>query len=178
MVPKCTALQAKEQDAVFPYGCRCILSVSTLEWQINKLKLSRGPIGGFRRWAEGHAKHMVEVKLSSINVLSVILQRIRGKRTERGGTRRRGLWLKTAGEKLESPLGCSCQDSREADIIHLISSYKLEAKQQNPRVFFLLNWAEGAHRSPPRLCRCFVLPSNSSQIVITGFVFFHSLSRI
>lgn len=43
-----------------------------------------------------------------------------------------GLCLQPAGGKLESPLGCSCQDSRKADIIRLITSYRLKAKQQNP----------------------------------------------
>lgn len=38
-----------------------------------------------------------------------------------------------AGGKLESPLGCSCRDSRKADIIPLIAPSRLEAKQQNPR---------------------------------------------
>lgn len=65
-------------------------------------------------------------------------------------TGRRGLCWKPAGEKLESPLGCSCQDSREADIIHLISSYRLQAKQQYPRGVFLLNWAKGTHSFPLR----------------------------
>lgn len=53
----------------------------------------------------------------------------------------KGICLKQepVGEKLYSPLGCSCQGSREADIIHLIGSYCYiyKTKQQNFGGIFL-----------------------------------------
>lgn len=76
------------------------------------------------------------------------VQEIKRIRWRTGG---RGLCLKPAGGKLESPLGCSCQDSRKADVIHLITSHRLKEKQQNPRGLFLLNWAKGT-QFPPLGC--------------------------
>lgn len=54
------------------------------------------------------------------------------------------------GEKSYSPLGCSCQGSREAGIIHLIGSYCYiyKTKQPSLRGIFLLYWAKGREKFP------------------------------
>lgn len=48
-------------------------------------------------------------------------------------------------EKSRSPLGCSCQGSGEADIIHLIGSYRLSEG------FFLFYWAKGSECRAPSM---------------------------
>lgn len=79
-----------------------------------------------------------------------------------------------------APLGCSCQDSGEADIIHLISSYRLKAKQQNPRGVFPAKLGQSYTKFPSHNCAgaFFCLPSNRSQISVTSFGFFHLVSGI
>lgn len=46
-------------------------------------------------------------------------------------------------EKSRSPLGCSCQGSGEADVIHLIGSYRLSEG------LFLFYWAKGSEGRAP-----------------------------
>lgn len=58
-------------------------------------------------------------------------------------------------EKSRSPLGCSCQGSGEADIIHLIGSYRLSEG------FFLLYWAKGSEWRAPSLL---LLPQQTLQL--------------
>lgn len=78
------------------------------------------------------------------------------------------------GERLYSPLGCSCQGSGEADIIHLIGShcYMHKTKQQNLRGIFSLLWAKGSRDFPP-------LPQRMKEFFILKTLFqLHQLHTV
>lgn len=81
------------------------------------------------------------------------------------------------GEKSYSPLGCSCQGSREAGIIHLIGSYCYiyKTKQQSPRGIFLLYWAKGREKFPllSQQAESFLLQSHLGLVTVTFFLWFN-----
>lgn len=81
-----------------------------------------------------------------------------GAGNEEGDWGEEGFALLEGSRREGAPLGCSCQDSREADIIHLISSYRLKVKQQNPRGVFPAKLGQSYTKFPlSQLCRCIFL---------------------